>query len=217
VDSEAQAEELQNEWQEAVAQAVQMAKAAGQMPGSLERAAMRFVHPQVDWREALARFLKSTAKDDHSWTTPNKRFLGQSFILPGMKSERAGDIAVAIDMSGSVQQHQVDAFASELTALCDEIRPERVIVMPFDTQVREVMVVEEGDDIDVRARAGGGTDFRCFIRQLEQDAVEPEALVVLTDLECNTFADEPSYPVLWIKTGSRGSVPPYGEVIEMLL
>lgn len=201
------------EWREAAAQASQLARVAGALPGGLERLALSIINPRVDWREALARFFKSKARDDQSWMVPNRRFIGSGMYLPGMQSTRAGLLAIAIDLSGSIKQREVDAFLSEVESARTECRPERVVLLPFDTRVSEVIEVAEDEPLEFKAVGGGGTHFGAPIAKLAELGIEPEALVYLTDL-MGPFGDEPDYPVVWVTT--RAGQAPYGEVIEMI-
>lgn len=209
----AEREEQANNWQVAVAQAAQVARAQGKLPGDLERAAMEVVNARVSWREALMRFFKSRAKDDHTWNRPNHRMLGTGFYFPARSSIRMGPIAIAIDLSGSIGQAEVDMFLAEMQAIRNECKPEKFILLPFDTRVVETIEIEEHDDLEFKTKAGGGTDFKPAVEALAEMGVEPEALVYLTDLDCSSFPDEPGYPVLWATT--RKEHAPFGEVILM--
>lgn len=210
---EAAIEEQAAKWQEAVAQAAQVARAQGKLPGDLERAALAVVNPRVGWREALARFFKARARDDSSWMRPNRRFLTSGFYLPSLDSQRMGPIAIAIDLSGSISQHEIDQFLAEMHAIRGECNPESFVLLPFDTGVRSVSIITEGEELEFKAKAGGGTDFEPIPRALAELAIVPEVLVYLTDLDCSSFPEEPEYPVLWVTTNRDHA--PFGEVIRM--
>jgi predicted metal-dependent peptidase len=60
---------------------------------------------------------------------------------------------------------------------------------------------------------GGGTSFCPCFEYIEERSIQPQALVVFTDLE-GSFPDAaPNHPVLWAATKDH-SVP-FGEVIQM--
>jgi hypothetical protein len=48
---------------------------------------------------------------------------------------------------------------------------------------------------------------------LTDNDVDPIAAVVLTDLCCYDFGDQPEYPVLWVSTDETEA--PFGEVVMM--
>jgi predicted metal-dependent peptidase len=49
----------------------------------------------------------------------------------------------------------------------------------------------------VTRHTGGGTDFADSFRWLKENAPDASAVIYLTDLQCNSFGDEPMCPVLW--------------------
>jgi predicted metal-dependent peptidase len=60
------------EWKIATAQAAQMARERGELPGSIERFVQSVTAPQVDWRAELREFVNSHAKNDYAWLPPNR-------------------------------------------------------------------------------------------------------------------------------------------------
>lgn len=47
--------------------------------------------------------------------------------------------------------------------------------------------------------------------------IDPFCLIFFTDMECLRFpAFTPAYPVLWIRTGHAGFMPPFGDIIDLL-
>jgi predicted metal-dependent peptidase len=203
----------ESEWQVAVAQAAQVARAACKLPGGIERKVDAFVNSKVAWREALQRYLNSRAKDDYNWSRPNRRYMPSAY-LPSLDSPRMGVLAVAVDCSGSVIS-RVTEFISEIDEIRQTVQPEKIIVMVFDMIVRQQYVFEKGEPINVKAiTAGGSTAFDDPARVLEREGVTPEALIFLTDLD-GRFGPAPDYPVLWVCTNA-GMSAPFGEIIEML-
>lgn len=61
-------------WELALAQAAQAAREIGDLPGGLERLINDVLNPTADWRDLLSRYICERARDDYSWTPPNKRF-----------------------------------------------------------------------------------------------------------------------------------------------
>lgn len=203
--------EQEADWQEAVAQAAQIARGAGRLPGGVERGVTDFLNSKVDWREALQRLLKSKAKDDFSWMKPKR--IGDVF-LPSLHSESCGTLAFFIDASGSIKQQEIDQFVSEIEEARVVLKPKEILVLMFDTQVRNVWTFGEHDSIaGIKAMSGGGTGFDEPIYELERYNLIPEVAVFLTDLDSRVFAPEPAYPVVWVSTYKDQA--PYGDVIMM--
>jgi len=213
--SETEQADLEREWQVAVTQAAQLERAQGDLSAELDRAVKDMLEPKADWRELLRQFMEAIAKSDYSWTPPNRRFAHEGVYLPGMRSETLPPIVVAVDTSGSVRQEDLDQFAAELTVILEEARPEELHVVYCDSQLKGVQTFEPDDEIDLKAKGGGGTSFIPPFDWVEDNDIEPVCLIYLTDLESSRFPDDPGYPVLWGVYGGNTSQPPFGDVVEL--
>lgn len=199
------------DWQQAVQQAAQLAAARGELPGAAERFAKAVTEARVDWRSVLLRFVQERSRDDYSWTRPSSRHLPRGLYLPALRSEQLGEIAVAIDTSGSVDDTLLRQFAAELDAIRSELQPRAVRVLYCDYSVRKQERYDPGEPLQLAAHGGGGTDFRPVFAELEEDP--PALLVYLTDLDGPYPAAAPEYPVLWGCTSRN--VASWGETVRM--
>jgi predicted metal-dependent peptidase len=206
-------EEHAREWSVAVNQAVTLAKQAGKTPAGVERTLDGAAEGAVDWRELLRRFWSETMAADYSWIRPNRRHIWAGLYLPGVVREGVGEVAIAVDCSGSVNSRQLCLFEAEVRSILEGQRPERVYVLYFDTVVHKVETFQAGQRVSLKAVGGGGTEFGPCFEWLEEHGVAPQTLVFLTDLYGTFPSSEPAYPVLWASTGSRKA--PFGEVIPM--
>lgn len=205
--------EQAREWQIAVEQAETVARVAGKLPGGAIRAMEASQAAGVDWREMLRRAWSDTIPADYSWTRPNRRHVWAGLYLPGITSEGVGEIAIAVDCSGSVSSRQLGLFEAEIRSILAGQRPRLVHVLYFDAAVQKVETYEAGQPISLSPVGGGGTDFRPCFDWLDHEGIVPETLVFLTDL-CGTFPSEaPAYPVIWASTEDRKA--PFGQVVPM--
>lgn len=201
---------LEAQWKMNVVQAAAAAKARGTVPAGMRALVDELLNPRVNWRETLRQFIRSRAADDYSFARPNMRYAASGFILPSLRSERLGTIAIIRDTSGSTQDWQKEILA-ELAGLMAEARPEKVIVIDADACVQRVLELEPGDALPTDALGGGGTDFRPALTELEKH--EPVCAVYLTDL-AGTFPDvEPAFPVLWATDSDDRA--PFGDTIKI--
>lgn len=208
-----QLREQEREWRVAVQQAHNAAKMAGKCPAGVDRALESSEQATVDWREALRRCFSETLLVDYTWSRPNRRFIGSGLYLPGLKKESAGEVAIAVDCSGSIDDRTLSLFAAEVRSLVEESHPERVHVLYFDTKVQRADVFEFCEPLQLEPKGGGGTDFRPVFSHLETEGIEPHAIVFLTDL-CGTFPEqEPRWPVIWAST--EQSQAPFGATVYM--
>jgi len=211
--SPAEVSQQQAEWKVKVAQAAQSAKMMGKMSAGLERLVDEILKPKVDWRDVLQRFVVKCRSDQRSWARPNRRFLSQGLYLPSVSGESLGEIAFAVDCSGSIGQDEINQFASEITTVWQDQRPTKVHVIYFDSEVSHYDEFEQDDEPVVKPHGGGGTAFSPVFKYMMEHGIEPVACIFLTDLCCDDFGDAPDYPVLWVST--HDDKAPFGEVVMM--
>jgi predicted metal-dependent peptidase len=208
--SPSETESVAGEWQVAVAQAEQAARTRGELPEGLARVVETIQHPQQDWREVLCSFVSTVARNDYSWSRPNRRYLWQGLYLPGFHSDELGEIVIAVDTSGSVNNRQLGQFAEAVNDIL-EAYDCAVTVLYHDTKVQDVHHRQSSDGpLTLTPVGGGGTSHVCIFDWLNQSAITPACVICLTDLETR-FPDEvPMMPVLWAVIGDSKSEPPFG-------
>jgi predicted metal-dependent peptidase len=125
-------EERIREWDIAVNQATMIAKHAGKVPAGLNRTLEGAAEAAVNWRELLRRHWSDTTPADYSWMRPNRRHLWTGLYLPGVVREGVGEVAIAVDCSGSVSARQLRLFEAEVRSILEGQRPERVSYVEID-------------------------------------------------------------------------------------
>jgi len=212
-DTPADKAQQEAEWKVRVAQAAQAAKMMGKLSANLARLVDEVLQPKVDWRDVLRRFIEKCKDDTRSFARPNRRFLSQGLYLPTASGERLGEIAFAIDCSGSIGQAELNQFAAEIRAVKEEGNPSAIHAVYFDSEVCHYDRFGRDDELQFAPHGGGGTDFAPVFEYMAEHGIEPVACVFLTDLCCSDFGDQPDYPVLWVST-DEGTAP-FGEVVLM--
>lgn len=211
--SPAEREQAAAEMKVMTAQAAQAAKMMGKLSANLARMVENVLQPKVDWRTVLRRFVEKAKNDSRVWARPNRRFLAQGLYLPSISGEALGEMAFAIDCSGSIGARELDEFAAEIRAVWEDGKPQRLHIMYFDSEVCHYEKFERDEDLHVEAHGGGGTAFSPVFRFMEEKGITPVATVFLTDLCCNDFGPQPEHPVLWV-SNCDGKAP-WGEVVLM--
>jgi len=206
-------EEQAREWSVAVNQAVTLAKQAGKFPTGINRTLEGVAEAAVDWREMLRRLWSETTPADYSWMRPNRRHIWAGLYLPGVIRDGVGEIAIAVDCSGSVNARQLRLFEAEVRSILEGQRPQRVYVLYFDAMVHKVETYEAGQRVALNPVGGGGTAFAPCFDWLDEHGIVPQTLVFLTDLWGTFPISAPCYPVLWASTGRRQA--PFGAVIPL--
>lgn len=212
-DTPAEKAQQEAEWKVRVAQAAQAAKMMGKMSAGLERLVGEILKPKVDWRDVLRKFVEKCKTDQRTWAKFNRRFLAQGIYLPSVSGEAIGEIAFAVDCSGSITQDVVNQFAAEIHAVKEDGNPSKIHVVYFDSEVSHYECYGRDDDLDIKPHGGGGTAFSPVFKYFAEHDINPVACIFLTDLCCNDFGDQPDYPVLWVST-DEGTAP-FGEVVLM--
>lgn len=206
----------EQEWKTAAAQAAQAAKAAGELSGDLERLVRDQLQPKADWRAILREFITQNAKDDYSWSPPNRRFAYQGIYLPSIKSETVPPIVVAVDTSGSITDKVLAGFESEVNAILEDVNPELIQIIYCDYKVQAIQELV-ADDLPIKLTSvgGGGTRFNPVFDWVEHiGEIEPACLVYLTDMWNSDKPEDPGYPVLWADyCGTNPTPPEFGETI----
>jgi len=212
-----QKEQLQQQWQRHLAAAAQRAREAGKLGGAMARLVDESLAPQVSWRAALAHYLSQTARDDYTWLRPSRRSgeVAGDAIYPSLRSH-SGNICVALDTSGSIEDADLAQFVGELNAIKGTL-PVRLTLLACDAVLAAdaPWVTEPWEDFRLPRQfaGGGGTAFAPVFEWIEHSGAQPDALVYFTDALGDFPAVPPHYPVLWL---IKGKAPvPWGRRIQL--
>ena len=116
--SEEEKERIRQEVKQAIINAAQSAE-AGSLPKGVERLIKHYTDPVMPWRELIQTNLTSAIRTDYSWMRPSRRSWHMDAVMPGMNPGEEIDVAVAIDMSGSISSKQAQAFLGEVGGMMD--------------------------------------------------------------------------------------------------
>ena len=205
--------DLAVQWHQRLAGAAQQALRHGKLGGELARLIDHLLQPQVPWRQLLARFMSATARDDFSYSRPSRR--EGDFIRPALRSHQL-ELVVAVDISGSIKDAEIQEFIAEIDALKGQVRA-RVSLLACDAQLcpGSPWVFEPWEEFrrPAEMQGGGGTDFRPVFAWAERQGLRPDLLVYFTDALGDFPEREPAFPVVWLIKG-QGQVP-WGQRIQL--
>lgn len=214
--SDEEKEQIRQEMQSATMQAAKAA-GAGNMPAGVKRLLDDLLNPQLDWRELLAMQIQSVIKSDYTYMRPSRKGLDAGFYLPGMDYQDTIDIAIGLDMSGSIFDDMARDFMSEVKGIMDQYTDFKVHLFCFDTEVHNPQVFTEnnmGEFMEYELKGGGGTDFDCCFDYMKDNGIQPKKFVMFTDgYPWNSWGDENYCDTLFIVHGSYGDshpVAPFG-------
>lgn len=187
-------------------------KVNGGNNGDMERFLSGMLKPKVNWKDVLADFWRSncSGRDDNTWRTPNRRYIGMDILLPSTFSQRVGRGVIGGDMSGSVGQREMTLMVSEIVYLASQVQPEQIDLLYWDSAVARHETYDESN-MDTMATStkpmgGGGTNPACVKQYIAQHNMEPEFVIMLTDGYVNNWPDF-DCPVLWVITTKNITAP----------
>ena len=197
---------------------------AGKVGGDMLRTVKEMIEPKVDWRDALRRFIRVSLKDrdQPSWRRAHRNYLWQDVILPSIMGKRMKHLVVAFDTSGSIQGEMLSLFMGELNKVIEQVNPDRIDVLYWDTEVAGHETYKGNDKRDLvhktKPRGGGGTDPDCLPPYIAQKGLNPDAFIVLTDGYMSSDASKwaaISKPILWCIIGNKQFGIPRGQLVNV--
>jgi predicted metal-dependent peptidase len=208
-------ESLNLQWQQRLASAAQQAIQAGKLGGAMARMVDHLLQPKLPWRMLLARYMTMIARDDYSYSRPSSR-RGDPMIYPSLRSSQL-DILIALDVSGSISDKEINEFISEVDAIKAQLRA-RITLQACDSKLAEggPWIFEPWDEFTIPEKfkgGGGGTSFKPVIEWAEDQDKAPDLVVYFTDAQGEFSKQEPNFPVVWLV---KGKTPvPWGQRVQL--
>ena len=174
---------IKDEIKENVISAAQSA-GAGNVPGAVARMIKELTEPKMNWREIIRQSVQSSIRSDYTFSRPSRKGQMSGAILPSMDFQDTIDVAVCIDMSGSIGEVQGKDFLGEVKGIMDEFPDYNIKVWCFDTNVynEEDFAANDGKDLlDYELMGGGGTDFMANWTYMKDQDYVPKKLIMFTD------------------------------------
>lgn len=214
--------DVERQIDQAIRQGEVLLKKKGEAGSGGERAFSELLEPKLDPYDLLREYMVATCaeRSESSWRRPNRRFLSQDLIMPSPISEAMESIVLGLDMSGSIGNNELREFVTEFVNICTSVNPMKVHVLYWDTQVCRHEQYEQHQIRDIvtstKPEGGGGTDPYCVKKFIEDNKINAQVLVMLTDGHIGDVNEWLDVPTLWVvsSNGAKSlSVP--GKVINL--
>ena len=211
-----EAQAIKDQMKQAVLQAAQSTD-AGTLPGDIKRIISGMTNPKMDWRELLNISIQSLLKSDFTFMRQSRKSQSMGVYLPGQKNEEKIDVAIALDVSGSISSSMIEEFLGEMSGIMQQFQDFKIRVWTFDTEVNGEGYKEfdpyNADELkNYEIIGGGGTDFDINYQFMKDNDIEPDKFIMFTDgLPWDSWGDESYCDSLFIIHGSESIVPPFGE------
>ena len=214
--SKEEMQKIKDEIKEAMIQSA-AAAGAGKTPAAIQRLIKDLTEAKMNWREVLRMNIQSIIKNDYSFTRPSRKGWGTGAILPGLKNDETIDIAVAIDMSGSISMDDAKTFFSEIKGIMDQYEDFNIKVWCFDTEIYNYAEFSQDNVdelLDYEPKGGGGTEFMVNWDYMKEQGIEPKKFVMFTDgYPWGSWGDENYCDTLFIVKGNQSAQSPFGQTV----
>jgi len=224
--SEQEVRELEQVWQQALAEAATYAKQRGKLPGGMQRLMEELFRPRVAWRQMLMKYLRPYLSPvDWSYQRPHRKSQVLDVFLPSVVKERC-EVEVVVDTSGSIGKKELSEFLSEIVGIARSMRHVHLWVTFVDSVVQARYEVSNGSVAEILAmepKGGGGTSMEKGLSYVREVNASVPVVVVLTDGYDVYVKRRQDYPfeVIWCVTASGVDInewrngPSYGRRIKM--
>jgi len=205
-------ESLSLQWQQRMASAAQQAIQAGKMGGSMARMVDHLLQPRLPWRMLLSRYMSMVARDDYTYMRPSSR-RGDPAVYPSLRSAQL-NIVVALDISGSISNNEINEFMSEVDSIKAQMRA-RITLLVCDSKLDGPWLFEPWDEFSMpkKFKGGGGTSFKPVMQWAQAQDEAPNLIVYFTDAQGEFPPKEPAFPVVWLV---KGKTPvPWGQRVQL--
>ncbi len=185
---------------------------AGSIPGDIQIFLNGLLKPKLPWNRILQKFLYSTAKSDYSFRKPNRRHFPE-YYLPSLHSESLVDLAIAVDISGSVSDEQFKRFISEIHSIFKMMKPEKISLIQFDTRIQSIDQIHNLHELSkVKFIGRGGTEIVPVIDWVNKN--KPQVFLTFTDGEFRFKNAETKVQSIWLIHENPKFEAPFGRVIH---
>jgi len=211
-------QEKANEIQRAIRQGeIVRRKMAGKGAGNADGVFGDLIQPKIDWKKVLREFITETCagRDESSWRKPNRRFMAEDVYMPSMFGTTMTELVIGFDTSGSCfGGTEMTAFVSNIKTIIEDVKPSKVHVIYWDTEVAGHQTFEEGQFAvqDLKPKGGGGTDGAVLFDYLRENRITPQAIVQFTDGYVGDWGNT-NVPTLWAVTTDMKA--PFGTTIQV--
>ncbi|WP_081923265.1 vWA domain-containing protein [Clostridium amazonitimonense] len=189
----------------------------GKSPRGLEEilAALNKV-PEISWVDYLKKIIKSMPSGHRKTITRKDRRQPNRLELRGTLRDHISEILVAIDISGSITDKEIEQIFTEIFGIVKN-KEVRVTVIECDDKVRRVYKLNSKKDLKPRLDKKGGTAFSPVFEYINKKSLRNSLLIYFTDgLGEEELRVKPiNYKTLWILTGKGERLSlkkSYGEI-----
>ena len=211
-----EAQQIRDEIKQAMIQSA-AAAGAGRVPAGIQRLIKDLTEPKMNWRQLVQQEIQSIVRNDYSFQRFNRKSAHSGAILPGMREDTTIDVAISMDMSGSIGDDDAKAFLSEIKGIMDQYEDFKINLWCFDTEIynhREISQDNSHDLLEYEPQGGGGTDFEANWEWMKEQGITPKKFIMFTDgYPCGGWGDPDYADTIFIVKGNTTAEAPFGQTV----
>ncbi len=192
----------------------------GRMPAHfMSRVELINKPPVLSWQAILKKYIGTISANKRTTRMRLNRRQPERFDLSGRVDDKVLKIAVAIDTSGSVNDHMISQIFNEIFAILAK-RKHEITVIECDAEVQRVYRAKNAGEIQKKVAGRGGTMFTPVIEYINKDKYFRDALLIyFTDGFGEREIPKPkTYRNLWVVFDNERHLSvkePYGVVLKL--
>lgn len=191
-------------------------KSIGTDSSTIEALFKQIKDGRINWSVELIQYMDEKSKGEPSFIQLDRRMLSLGYYMPDKTDINQIDrIAIAIDVSGSVTEEQIEYFLRECRAVKNTLNPRTLDVVSFNTEITGIWTFTEDQELtDIKMDIDGGTSLHDVWNHYSQDENKPNFLLVFSDMYVHV-PEEPDYDVIWCVVEHPRFKEPYGKAIHI--
>jgi predicted metal-dependent peptidase len=185
-----------------ISAAQQTERQQGHLPLGIDHLLTTLKKPEINWCDELCNFVTSCYGGERQWLPPNRRYVYNDTYFQSRRSQQL-NVAVCIDTSGSCIA-DLPKFFGELKGLVETFGQYTIHLIQCDARVSKYDIYDDCNPLeldietDICWAGGGGTSFVPPFEYIENNDIDVDCIIYLTD----GYGDAPKYPpkvdTLWI-------------------
>lgn len=208
--SDLSADEIRQVVKNLIEQAVEKSK--GNTPDHVISAIKKLNKPIIRWRQLLRNYIgRHSGNTRYTYSRRNRR--RRNFGIKGTSKHATSDINVIIDISGSINNNELQQFFTEIEAINYKCK---IWLLQWDEQFRGYAKYRRGDWKKLKLHGRGGTDMSAPIKWLCDNGQVKGLQIMLTDGYCDYSSERHMNLISVITTNDQyTNIPDWGKVIMM--
>jgi predicted metal-dependent peptidase len=177
--------------------------AKGKVPDSIDELLRQMnKRAEITWKDYLKKLLGTLPAGYKKTTTRRDRRQPDRLDLRGRLSKHIAQIAVAIDISGSISDSEIEQVMGEVFTLIKNY-PSQVTIIECDSEVRRAYKVKDTKELKKKINTRGATKFSPVFDYMIKNKMKNHVLIYFTDGlgEVELTVTPINRNTIWVLTG----------------